>query len=41
MFDNDKAGVNAAKACAKVLRPGKAYIASLSRKDPNEHLVAN
>jgi twinkle protein len=41
MFDNDAPGQKAALACAKVLRPGKAYIATLSRKDPNEHLMAN
>lgn len=40
MFDMDEPGQEAAKACAEVLSPGKAKIASLSMKDPNELLLA-
>lgn len=40
MFDNDAPGIAAAKACAAVLPPGKARIASLPLKDANEMLVA-
>jgi twinkle protein len=40
MFDMDEPGQAAAKACAEVLSPGKAKIASLSMKDPNELLQA-
>lgn len=34
MFDNDKVGKSAAKAVAKMLPAGKAFIAELSEKDP-------
>ncbi len=40
MFDMDDVGQLAAKEAAKVLTPGKAYIASLPLKDPNEMLQA-
>lgn len=40
MFDMDEPGQAAAKACAEVLSPGKAKIASLGMKDPNELLLA-
>lgn len=40
MFDMDDPGIEAAKAAARVLSPGKAYIASLPLKDPNEMLLA-
>lgn len=40
MFDMDEPGQAAAKACAEILSPGKAKIASLSMKDPNELLLA-
>jgi twinkle protein len=39
MFDMDEAGQNAARECALLLTPGKAKIAHLSMKDPNELLV--
>lgn len=39
MFDMDEPGQNAALACAEVLPPGIAKIASLPRKDPNEVLL--
>ena len=38
-FDMDEPGQEAAKACAELLPPGKAKIASLPRKDANEMLV--
>jgi len=38
MFDNDKVGHKANEDVAKILKPGQAYIAKLSRKDPNEYL---
>lgn len=38
MFDMDEAGRKGAEACAKVLPVGKAYIATLPFKDPNECL---
>lgn len=38
MFDMDEAGRDAAKACAEMLPSGKAYIANLPEKDPNECL---
>jgi twinkle protein len=38
MFDMDSAGQDAAKACAELFPPGKAKIASLPLKDPNECL---
>ncbi len=41
MFDMDTAGRDAALKCAEVLRPGKARIASLPLKDPNEMLMAS
>lgn len=40
MFDMDEPGIEAAKAAARVLSPGKAFIASLPLKDPNEMLLA-
>lgn len=40
MFDNDEPGEAAAKACAKLLPPGKAKIAKLPLKDANAMLVA-
>lgn len=40
MFDMDEPGQKAAKECAELLSPGKAKIASLSMKDPNELLLA-
>src|SRR5690606_19316419 len=40
MFDMDEAGQLAAKECAKLITPGKAYIASLPLKDANEMLLA-
>ena len=40
MFDNDTPGRDAAIECADLFAPGKCKIAKLSRKDPNEHLVA-
>lgn len=40
MFDMDEPGQEAAKACAEVLKPGLAKIASLPLKDPNEMLKA-
>lgn len=39
MFDNDKAGIEAAESCASILTPGKAKIASLPLKDANDMLV--
>ena len=41
MFDEDDPGRKAAKECAEVLSPGKAFIASLPLKDANEMLKAN
>jgi len=40
MFDQDEPGQKAAKECAQLLSPGKAKIASLPLKDPNEMLLA-
>jgi twinkle protein len=40
MFDMDDPGQEAALACAKVLTPGKAKIATLAAKDANALLVA-
>lgn len=40
MFDNDEPGRAAAKACAEVLPPGRAKVASLPLKDANDMLVA-
>jgi twinkle protein len=40
MFDNDEPGRAAAVECAKLLPPGRAKIASLPLKDPNEMLQA-
>jgi len=40
MFDNDEPGRAAAQECALLLTPGKAKIATLPLKDPNEMLVA-
>jgi len=39
MFDMDPAGQNAAQECAMLLSPGKAKIARLPEKDPNDMLV--
>ena len=39
MFDTDDPGIKAAKQCAALLRPGKAKIARLPYKDPNECLL--
>jgi twinkle protein len=39
MFDMDEPGREAARECAEVLSPGKAYIASLPLKDANECLL--
>lgn len=41
MFDMDDPGQKAAKECAQILAPGKAKIAHLPMKDPNEMLVAD
>ena len=41
MFDMDEVGVAASKKCAAVLPVGKAFIANLPSKDPNELLMAN
>ena len=40
LFDMDQPGREAAKSCAALLPPGKAFIGSLSMKDANELLVA-
>lgn len=40
MFDQDEPGREAAKECAEILSPGKAFIAKLPLKDANEMLVA-
>jgi len=40
MFDMDEPGIAAAKKCAQLFTPGKAFIAKLPMKDPNEMLVA-
>ena len=40
MFDMDEPGIAAAKECASLLSPGKAFIASLPMKDANEMLQA-
>lgn len=40
MFDGDEPGINAAVEAAALLPPGKAFIARLSMKDPNDMLVA-
>jgi twinkle protein len=40
MFDMDEPGIEAAKECAALLPVGKAFIASLPLKDPNELLLA-
>lgn len=37
-FDSDKPGQEAAALCAEILEPGKAHIAQLPLKDPNEML---
>lgn len=39
-FDSDEPGLKAAYEAAQILKPGKAKIASLSMKDPNEFLKA-
>ena len=39
MFDEDEAGREATEAAAEVLPPGKAYVAKLPLKDPNECLM--
>ena len=41
MFDMDEAGQKAAEEAAQVLPVGKAKIARLPMKDPNEMLLAN
>ena len=41
MFDMDEVGVAAARKCAAVLPVGKAFIANLPAKDPNELLMEN
>lgn len=41
MFDDDEQGRTAAKESASVLRPGKAYIATLPEKDANDCLLKN
>ena len=38
MFDNDEPGREAAMECAQLFTPGKCKIATLPRKDANEHL---
>jgi twinkle protein len=40
MLDNDEPGREAARACAEILSPGKAFIASLPLKDANDMLLA-
>lgn len=40
MFDNDGPGQKAAEECARILPPGKAYIAKLPLKDASDMLVA-
>lgn len=40
MFDQDDPGRKAAEECALLLPPGKAHIATLSKKDANEVLTA-
>lgn len=40
MFDNDEVGKKASKACASLLSPGKAKIATLPLKDANDLLMA-
>lgn len=40
MFDMDEPGEKAAVECAELLSPGKAFIAKLSLKDPNELVKA-
>lgn len=39
-FDMDEPGRKAAEECARVLPPGKAFIAHLPEKDPNDCLLA-
>jgi len=39
-FDQDEAGQRAVEACAPLFHPGKAKVAALPRKDPNEMLLA-
>lgn len=41
MFDNDEPGQKAAMEVSAILTPGKAKVAVLPLKDPNEMLVAN
>lgn len=41
MFDQDDPGKEAAKECAELLSPGKAFIARLPLKDANQCLLAN
>jgi len=41
MFDQDEPGMDAAREAALCLSPGKARIAQLPLKDPNEMLLAN
>lgn len=39
MFDEDEAGRKAVEEAVKILPPGKAYVARLNAKDPNELLM--
>ena len=39
LFDMDEAGQQAAQDCAQLIAPGKAKIARISEKDPNDMLV--
>lgn len=41
MFDQDEPGREAAEECAALLPVGKAFVAVLGRKDPNEVLLAD
>lgn len=41
MFDMDEVGIAASKKCAAILPVGKAFIANLPAKDPNELLMEN
>lgn len=41
LFDQDQPGLDAAKACAELLSPGKAKIAALPMKDASDMLVAD
>lgn len=41
MFDQDDPGMLAAKECAQILKPGRAFIATLPLKDASDMLQAN